>query len=94
MNNAITVATRYTPFFLNSGDHPIVPSSFLQVGESSQIEAVQVMVDRMRTALEEAQSNLTVAQRRAREYANRTRREELFEEGQEVVLSMRNLRME
>ena len=93
-NNAVHVATGHSPFFLNSGDHPRVPSSFLQEGESSRVEAVQVMVDRMRTALEEAQANLTIAQSRARAYANRTRREETFEVGQEVVLSTRNIRMD
>ena len=93
-NNAVNVATGHSPFFLNSGDHPNVPTSFLQGGESSPVEAVQVMVDRMKMALEEAQANLTVAQNRAREYANRTRRDETSELGQEVVLSTRNLRVD
>ena len=54
-NNAVNVATGHTPFFLNSGDHPLVPSVFLHgKGVSSQTEAVHIMVDRMKTALEEA----------------------------------------
>ena len=52
-NNAVNVATSYTPFFLNSGDHPIVPSILLHGGDvSSHVEAVQTMVDRMKIALE------------------------------------------
>ena len=51
------------------------------------MEAVQEMVNRMKTVLEEAQANLALAQNRAREYANRSRRAESFEVGQEVVLS-------
>ena len=66
-NNAVNVATGYTPFFLNSGDHPIVPSILLHGRDvSSHVEAVQTMVDRMKTALEEAQANLSVAANRAK----------------------------
>ena len=61
-NNAINVARGYTLFYLNSGDHPIVPSILLCGGDvSSHVEAVQTMVGRMKTALEEAQANLSVA---------------------------------
>ena len=60
-------------------------------GVSSKIEAVQTMVDRMKTALEEAQANLTVAQSRAKSQAERSRRDETFEVGDEVVLSTRNI---
>ena len=56
-------------------------------GVSSQVEAVQTMVDRMKTALEEAQANLTVAQSRAKSQVDRLRRDEKFEVGDEVVLS-------
>ena len=61
-NNAINVATGYTSFFLNSGYHPIVPSILLHVRDVlSHVEAVQAMVDQMKTALEEAQANLSIA---------------------------------
>ena len=41
VNNTINVATRYSPFFLNSGDHPLVPSVFMHSGGvSSHIEAM------------------------------------------------------
>ena len=40
-NNAVNVATGYSPFFLNFGDHPLVPSVFVHGGGvSSQVEAV------------------------------------------------------
>ena len=87
-NNAVNVATGYSPFFLNSGDHPMVPSIFMHGGGvSSQVEAVQTMVDRMKTALEEVQANLTVAQSRAKSQVDRSRRDEKYEVGDEVVLS-------
>ena len=62
-NNTVNVATGYSPFFLNSGDHPLVPSVFMHGGGVlSQVETVQTMVNRMKTALEETQANLTIAQ--------------------------------
>ena len=70
-NNAINVAIGYTPFFLNSGDHPIVPSILLHGKDvSSHMEAVQTMVDRMKIALEEAQANLSVVANRAKAYVD------------------------
>ena len=61
-NNAINVAMGYSPFYLNFGDHPLVPLVLIHGGGvSSKIEVVQTMVDRMKTALEEAQANLTIA---------------------------------
>ena len=62
-------------------------------GVSSQVEAVQMMVDRMKTALEEAQANLTVAQSRAKSQVDRSRHDEKFEVGNEVVLSTRHIRV-
>ena len=93
-NNAVHVSTGYSAFYLNSGDHPRVPISLLREGVSSQLEAVQEMVNRMETTLEEAQANLALAQNRAREYANRSCHAETFEVGREVVLSTRNLRVD
>ena len=61
------------------------------VGVSSKSEAVQTMVDQMKTALEEAQANLTVAQSQAKSQVDRSRRDETFEVGDEVVFSTRNI---
>ena len=63
-------------------------------GGSSRVKAVQVMVDRMKTALEEAQTNLTVVQNWAKAYADKSRRSEIFHKGDEVVLSTRNLHVD
>ena len=91
-NNAVNVATVYSPFYLNSGDHPLVPSVLMHSGGvSSKIEVAQTMVDRMNTALEEAQANLTVTQSRAKSQADRLRRDKTFKVGDEVVLSTRSI---
>ena len=60
-NNAVNLAMGYSPFYLNSGGHPLAPSVLMHGGGvSSKIEVVQTMVDGMKTALEEAQANLIV----------------------------------
>ena len=92
MNNVVNVATGYSPFYLNAGDHPLVASTLMHGGSvSSGVEAVQTMVDHMKTALEEAQANLSVTQHRAQNYANKSRGVEKYEVGNEVVLTTRHL---
>ena len=88
----MNVATGHTPFFLQSGDHPVVPSVLMHGGGgSNRVEAVQVMVDRMKTALEEGQTNLTIVQNWVKAYADKSQWSETFHEGNEVVLSTCNL---
>ena len=88
VNNAINVAAGYSPFYLNAGYHPLLPSAHMHGGGvSSGVEAVQTMVDHMKTALEEAQANLSITQCRAQTYANKFRRDEKYEVGDEVVLT-------
>ena len=93
-NNAVNVATGFTPFFLNSGNHPILPTTLMQGQGSSRVESVQIMVKRMKMALEEAQANLAHAQSRARFQANKSRRDVSYEVGDEVLLATRNLRID
>ena len=45
----------------------------------------------MKTALEEAQANLSIATKRAKAYADVSQHEEKYEVGNEVVLAMRHL---
>ena len=91
-NNVVNVALGYSPFYLNSGNRPLVPSVLMHGrGMLSNIEALQTMVDRMKTALEEAQANLSVAQSWAKLQVDHSRHDETFEVGDEVVLSTRNI---
>ena len=61
-NSAINIATGHSPFYLNFGDHPLLTTAFMQGVRSTFVKVVQVMVNQMRTALEEAQTNLSLAQ--------------------------------
>ena len=47
----------------------------------------------MKTALKDAQTNITIVQNWAKAYAHKLRRSEIFHEGDEVVLLTRNFRM-
>ena len=58
-----------------------------------QVEVVQMRVDRLKIALGEAQANRTVAQSRAKSQADRSRHDEMFEVGDEVVLSTHYISM-
>ena len=91
-NNVVNMATGYNPFFFNFGDHPLVPLVLmLGGGVSNQVEAVQTVMDQMKTALEEAQANLTIAQSWAKSQVDCLRRDEKSEVGNEVVLSTRHI---
>ena len=93
-NNAVNVSTGYSPFYLNSGDHPLVPSVLMHSrGVSRKIEVVRTMVDRTKTALEEAQGNLIVVQSRAKSQVDCSRRNGTFEVGDEMILSTCNIRL-
>ena len=54
---------------------------------SRHIEVVLIMMDSIKTVLEEAQANLIVAQSLAKSQMDHLRRNEKFEVGDEVVLS-------
>ena len=79
--NVVHMSTGHNAFYLSFGSHPRVPISLLHEGASSQLEAMQEMVNRMKIALEEAQANLALAQNRACEYSNRSCHTETFEVG-------------
>ena len=93
-NSAISISTRFTPFYLNTGAHPATPVSIMHGGTSkgSQNEAVKETLERMKIALAEAQTNLEHAQCRMVNAVNRSRRSEQYSIGDKVVLSTTNLR--
>ena len=75
-NNVVNVSTGHSPFYLQAGDNPIVPSTFLNEGaenRDSRVEAVQEMVGRMKAALKDAQQNLATAQQRMKTYVDRSK---------------------
>ena len=54
-NNAISVSTVFSPFYLNVGIHPTLPTSLMTGGlPKTTNEALQDTLERMKTALAEA----------------------------------------
>ena len=91
-NNSVNASTGFSPFYLNFGIHPISPLSMLTSSQFSTNETTNSIISHMKTALEEAQRNLHQAQIRNIRQANKSRRSEEFTEGDQVLLSTRNLR--
>jgi hypothetical protein len=88
-NSALHASTRYSPFFLNHGRHPRLPSSFL----STSCPAASELVNTLHEALEGAKSNLAKAQRAQKHFADKRRRPCTFAVGDKVLLSTANLNM-
>ena len=77
--------------FLETGQDPTVPTSLLRSQRTTN-PAVNEMVERMKVALESARENIQHAQTRMKRAVDRSRREETFVKGDEVVLSTQHLR--
>ena len=90
-NNAFSTAMGCSPFYLNDGGHPIMMSTFWGMYGTSQVVAVQELVDQMKTALDSVKANLTTAQIRMKEYADTSQWSETFHKVIEVLLSTKNL---
>ena len=60
MNNAVNFSTAYSPFYLNQGNHDLMPNTLLAKEEPKvSNEAVKEALEQMKTALVDPQSNLT-----------------------------------
>ena len=92
VNSDVNVVTSYNPFYLNLGDQPLVPSILMYGGGVlSHVEVVQIIVDHMKIAQQEAQASLSIAQDRDKAYVDRSKHEETYKVGDEVVLSTCNI---
>ena len=62
-NNAVNASTGYTPFYLNTAVHPVIPSSLLTASTlSTPQESVSERVTRLKDAIHHAQEQLKAAQ--------------------------------
>ena len=80
--------------FSHSSNEPLVTSILMHTrGVSSYIEAMQTIVDQVKTGLEKAYANLTVALILAKSLVYYSRRGEEFKVGDKVVPPIPNLCM-
>ena len=94
-NNAVQASTGFSPFYLSHGQHPNLPmrSSVGTDAETRNVSASEA-IERMNEAMRKAKENLHAAQQRQKQYADQSRREETYEQGEQVLLSTANLNNE
>ena len=81
------MAIGYNSFFLHSGGQLLVHSVLLHGGAvSGQIKGKQIIVDWIKSAQEEAQANLTIAQSRAKYQMERSTQDKILKIGDSVFL--------
>ena len=94
-NNSVQTSTGFSPFFLNSGQHPNLPiSQAIREADASTNPSANEMLTDIPDALRQAKENIAAAQNRQQQYANQHRRERVFQVGDQVLLSTANLRNE
>ena len=92
-NNSVQASTGFSPFFLNSGQHPNLPiSQAIREADASTNPSANEMLTQMTDALRQAKDSIAAAQNRQQQYANEHRREHVFVVGDKVLLSTANLR--
>jgi len=94
VNNAVNDSTKFTPFFLNTGRHPVVPASLVRSGGGAgQVPSAQAFVDRLERLRAAAKQNLAAARQSQKAYADGKRRDVHFAVGDRVLLSTKHLKL-
>jgi hypothetical protein len=89
INNADQVSTGQSPFMLNYGHHPYLPTTVL---EQYRVPGATDFVQRMQRLIAEARREHRIATERQAKYANAKRRDVQYAVGDWVLLSAKNLR--
>ena len=91
-NNSKQASTKFTPFYLNYGRHPVTPiSSALQV--DSAMPAVDKWLQQLKDAQEQAEKHILHAQETMKTQVDKKRRIQKFSEGDLVLLDRRELKL-
>lgn len=89
-NNSVNPSTGYSPFFLNYGHDPLIPTSLLKP-PATNVPSVSDFVDSQATALAHAHDAIIDAQNRQKAQADKSRRPITFAVGDMVFLSAENI---
>lgn len=89
-NNATNASTGVSPFFLNTGQHPVLPMSLLTPAPGP-LPAVNDFVRTQSEALILAKESLATAQDRQAAQADNHRRDHDFKIGDRVLLNLENI---
>ena len=104
INNSKHASTNETPFYLNSGQHPLNPltltgksgnrrSTLRGRSGSSRLPAVEAFVRNISESLHQAKVHLRKAQDRQKSYADQKRREVVYEKEDQILLQTKNLKI-
>jgi hypothetical protein len=85
-NDSLQASTGHTPFFLNTGQHPLTPASLLRP-QSTTTPATDDFLRTIAMALQDARQHLVTAQNRQKKYADQHRQPKAYHVGDEVLLS-------
>jgi hypothetical protein len=91
VNNSNHSSTGFTPYYLNSGQHPRLPLT--SITDITNVPAVQFMLHGLSDDLVRAEQRLLAAQRVQSEHANKKRRDVVFKKGDQVWLSTAHLNL-
>ena len=75
MNSSASPSTGYTPFYLNYGFEPVTPLDLIRDVDQTNLEGVNVFVQRMKKIFRMAMQWVHQAQLREKRHANQWRRE-------------------
>jgi hypothetical protein len=99
-NNSVHESTGYSPFHLNYGHHPNLPTTwevYKNVHEESKVQVrgkcpgAEKYFSRVQEAIQVARRTLESSQQRQKAYADESRREVTFNLGDKVLLSTKNI---
>jgi hypothetical protein len=94
VNNSVQESTGFSPFYLNSGQHPLLPLSQListAAQQNTTVPAATEMLKNLQDDLTAVQQNIKRAQQRQSKAANKHRRAVVWKEGDEALLSTKHL---
>jgi hypothetical protein len=92
-NNSVHISTGYTPYYLNSGQHPnFTPVISKNNNSNTNNNDAKEFLDSIQNHIERAKECLLESQQRQQHYANQHRRDLEFEVGDLVMLSTTNLK--
>jgi hypothetical protein len=94
INNSVQASTNESPFYLNYGRHPATPAAIASgvVQPSASPSADQFVID-LHATLSSAKKHLAAAQERQKKHANKRRTACTFVAGDQVLLSIENLKL-
>ena len=93
INSLPNRSTGYSPFYLNYGYHPVVPTELIKGDELMRNENVSNFVQRLSDVWKVARQNLEKSVQLQKKYFDQKRRAVQYKVGDQVLLSTTNLRM-